>query len=191
MAWSQLAIQGVGSAVQHGMSFITARREAKSQKRWQDWRNKMLAFANAEQQNTITLNERMAIQRSAMERQAIQTSARLTGASTAVSAAAAGVTGRSVIQTMNQVKRNAAAAEYRRETDLKQQLMGFQIQRESLNMQEVQQREYNPIPTPSGASQMLGFATDMGNLWNQYGPEIRASRTQTKTQTQRQVSGLI
>lgn len=190
MAWSQFAMEAGGSALQHGLSFITAQREAKSRKRWQDFRNRMLRFANAEQQNTITLNERMTIQRSAMEAKAIKDSARLTGASTAVAAAAAGVSGRSVVQTMNQVRRNASMAEQRRELDLRQQLLGYQTQRESMNMQVVQQTEYDPIPKPTGAAQLMGFAQDLGGLWDTYGADIKASRT-NKTSNARRVSGLI
>lgn len=169
MAWSDMAFEGVGSLLQNGASFLVARQKAKSDKQWQDWRNKIVRLSNAKNQNSITTNTQLALQRAALTQEAIRKSERLTYASTEVQAAATGTIGRSVNQTMAQVNRNAADARTRASMDLDQQLLGFQAQRESSNLQTVQQTEYSPIPMPTGASQLLNFGTDVAKLWQTYG----------------------
>ena len=173
MSWSSLLLQGGASGIQNVTSFILQSREAASNRRWQKWRNEVVNISNAMNQNTITVNEIKAKEASAIEAHAIRASKRLVGAQVEQAAAVAGVTGRSVQQTINQVNRDAARADERRVTDLENRLMGYATQRDSSQLQALQQTEFSPIPNPTGASQLLNFGTDIADLWKQYGTGIK------------------
>lgn len=169
MSWGSLLLAGAPKAIGQIGSFITAGLEAKTQKRWQAYNNALVRLQNAQNQNAITTNEGMIIERSAEQEYAIRKSEYMTKASTEVSAAASGTTGRSVNAVLFDVGRNAAEASRKREQDLQYQLLGTQQQRESSNMQTEMQQDYTRIPKPSTADLALGLTATAVSTWDSEG----------------------
>lgn len=153
------------SVAKNVTSFIAQSQEARSKRAWQRYKNAMLRISGGQAQNAINTNQNMAVDRSSIQAFEIDKSEFSTLASAEVAAAAADVTGRSVNQTMFQIQGNAASAQAARERDLAAQLLGFQQQRQQVEMQVAMQTDITPIPSPSVASTVLGLGSD---LWGTY-----------------------
>ena len=160
-----------GLSVAQGLTgFIQSSREAKYRRKLQEYNNAMTRLANAQNQNAITLNQNMAVERSLAQQFQIERSEYVTIGEAEVSAAAAGTAGRSVNQTLYQVQRSADEAESNRQSDLEAQLAGFQQQRLNSAMQAAQQIDYSFIPSPNPVSSMLGIATDLYKIQQRNNP---------------------
>lgn len=151
------------SAAKAGGSFISDYFKAKNDRAWQKYRNAMVQISRSQNANAITLNENMAMERSAASAYNIKLSEYKTKAKAQVAAAAAGIEGGSVNQVMFQLDTNAARAQSNRKADLDAQLLGFQNAKMSNDFQAMQTMDYAKIPSPSPLLAMLGFASD---LWN-------------------------
>ena len=156
------------SVVKGVTSFLAQRDEAKSKRAWQRYKNTMLNISGGRAKNALVANQNMAVERSSMQAVEIDKSEYTTLASAEVAAAAAGVEGRSVNQTMFQIQANAASAQAARERDLTAQLLGFQQQRENVDMQVAMQTDITPIPTPNVASTLLGIGTELWSTHKAY-----------------------
>lgn len=161
-----------GTAILKGVAgYIQSSREAKYKKALQEYNNKMLHLANAQNQNAIILNQNMAVERSLAAQFEISRSEYTTLGQATVSAAASGTAGRSVNQTMYQIQRSADEADSRRMSDLEAQMAGFQQQRLNSAMQASQQVDISFIPRPSPVSAMLGIGGDLSRIWQQHNPQ--------------------
>ena len=168
-SWGNVFLKGLPGAVGSVVDYITASRDAKSQRKWQAYNNALVRLQNAQNQNALTTNEGMAVERSAEMEYAIRKSEYMTKASTEVAAAATGTTGRSVDLIMFDVGKNAAEASYKRQQDLEYQLLGIQQQRESSNLQTEMQIDHSTIPGPNAADMVLGLTTNFAKVWNSEG----------------------
>ncbi len=167
--WGNVFLKGLPQVVGSAVNFITATRDAKNQRAWQAYNNALVNLQNAQNQNALTANEGMAIERSSEAEFAIRKSEYMTKASTEVAAAAAGTTGRSVDLVLFQVGRNAAEASAKRAQDLEYQLLGFQQQRDSSNLQTAMQIDHATIPGPNAADAVLGLTKNLAGIWNEEG----------------------
>lgn len=164
--WLQAGLQLAG-----GLSgFIQSSREASYRKKLQEYNNTMTRLSNAINQNGITTNQNMAVERSIAEQFNIERSEYLTLGEAEVSAAATDTAGRSVNQTLYQVQRSADEAESNRLSDLEAQLAGFQQQRLNSAMQTAQQIDYSFIPKPNPVTAMLGMAGDLYKVYKRGNP---------------------
>ena len=126
------------TVAQIGLDFIGSRMESRAETkvaeekaRMQAYMNTMRALSSAGNQNTIAANETFAVQESALVAVNIQKNAIRSKGAAKVQAAAAGVEGSSVTDTIRDIARNAATAEQTRRMALKAQLIGFDNQREN------------------------------------------------------------
>lgn len=166
--WSDLQIQGGSSLVQTIGSFIAASKKAASDRLWQEYNNKMTRLADAMNQNALTTNENMAVERSQLQEFQIRKSEMITEATAEVSAAATGTTGRSVNAVLKDISRNAANASARRQLDLRNQFLQIDNQRQASAMQAQTQIDHSVIPSPNPATYILGFAADYTKLRQTY-----------------------
>ncbi|MCY1708358.1 virion core protein, T7 gp14 family [Pannonibacter sp. SL95] len=166
--WNELALSGVGSFIRRGVSFVAAQREAKVRRQWQDYSNKMVRIADAQNQNAITTNQLLAKERSTVQSYDIQRSALVTKAQAEASAAAAGTSGNSVNAVLLEIDRNEAETQARRVRDLNTQLLQGEQQRSNSALQAVQSLDFSPIPMPKATTYALGFTTDLGATYKDY-----------------------
>lgn len=154
-----------GLKVAEGVTgFIQSSRDADYKRKMQKYNNAMTMLANGVNQNAITTNQNMAIERSLAEQFQISRSEYTTVGAAEVSAAASDTAGRSVNQTLYQVHRSADEAESNRQSDLAAQLDGFAQQRLNSSLQTAQQIDYSFIPKPNPITALLGLGTDLYKL---------------------------
>lgn len=166
MAWSDQYTQyGMAGLAQAG-SFITSLRQRKAAKAWQEYNNKLVRIQDAQNQNTITTNENLARERSAVAEFAIRKSGMITAAKIENSAAATGTEGRSVERALFQSSMNVANASRSRQKDLEGQYLQMQQQREQSAMQAQMSLDIKSIPMPNPATYLLGFASDATDIRN-------------------------
>ncbi|QPC44932.1 hypothetical protein HW532_20865 [Kaustia mangrovi] len=152
----------------HGASFIAGQQEAEAKRAWQKYNNAMVRLADAQNQNAITTNRNLAIERSTEQGFQIERSEYVTKAAAEVAAAAIQTEGRSVNQTLFQIESNAAHAQARRKADLEAQFAAFDHQRMTSAFQAAQQIDYSIIPEPSPVSSLLGFGAEAFDIYSNY-----------------------
>lgn len=183
--WQMLAAQTLMNFASAGSKYKAAKQQYKAEKAFQDYRNTMTRLSDAQSQNAITTNETMS--NAAFARQAIQLDKATIGTTgkVAVSAAAAGVRGRSVNQVLIQVQRNSAQQERERQIALESSWLSFDQQRKNSAMSAAMSIDYSYIPKPKASSfymdaamnsmqtgmQMYGGGSSAGNniafdFWN-------------------------
>ena len=152
--------------LQGAAQYQADKAEAKARKAWQRYSNTMVNLSNSLNQNAITDNEVMAMQESTNQAIDIKKDYLQTAATTEVSAAAAGVKGRSVNQALFDVQRNANIAEGRRQGALENAFLAFDQQRQQSSMSAAMQKDYSYIPKPKFASYMLKAASSSAGSYN-------------------------
>lgn len=162
MAWADIALSGAQSAG----SYILSAAQAKNDKKWQKYKNSMLALQAGQQQSVLTDNENMARERSLEEAYLIRRSEYITKASVEVEAAATGTIGRSVNMVLFDVGRNAAVADRDRQRDLDLQYLGIDNQRKQVAMSAKMSMDNTNIPAPNPFSAALGFLGNTGESLN-------------------------
>jgi hypothetical protein len=166
--WGHLQTETSLAGFKAGASFIGGLLEAREKRAWQRYNNAMVRIADAQNQNAITTNTNLAIERSTNQQYNIEVSNYTTSAQAEVAAAAAGVEGRSVNQTMFQIDANAAKAQSNRLSDLRAQLLSFENQRRTSAFQAAQQIDYTNHSGPNPLSALLGFASEAWNIQQKY-----------------------
>lgn len=153
------------SAIQGGLQLVSvlgshkaAKEKAKSDKAWQEYNNKMVRINDALNQNTLTTNQNMRKERTAMQRLQLQRSEYATSAKVEVSAASTGTVGNSVNAALRDVRNNAAEQQEQLDRDGVWQDLQIQNQRMLSTFQADSAVDLRTIPTPSSASLMLGLA---------------------------------
>lgn len=163
--WSDFGVQAALSGFKAIGSYVAASRQAKSDRAWQEYNNKMTALQNAQNQNNLTQNEGMLIERQTREQYAVRVSEYKTQASATVAAAAVGSEGNSVDMVMVDIARNAARASSELTTDFNYQIQGIRNQQQQSALQMEMQFDRRSIPSPSIATTLLGTAADIGTTW--------------------------
>lgn len=143
-----------------GFQYSSDNATSDAKRKWQQYTNAMTNIQDANNQNVITQNEQMAISTSVNNQVNIEKGGILTEAKAQVSAAASGVKGRSVTQSLLDIQSNASQREAQRQTDLNNQLLGYNQQRYNSKMSAAIQQDYSYIPKPSAAMAMFGAGLD-------------------------------
>lgn len=140
-------------------SFIVAGQKAESDRKWQEYNNKMTKLTAAQNSNTINTNAILRTERKAAQLFQIQKSELATKATAEVSAAAAGTIGNSVKLSEFDIGRNAALARSAVERDFEIQELGDQNQRLQNAMQTQANLDLRYLPSPTGATELLGISS--------------------------------
>lgn len=143
-----------------GFQYSSDNATSDAKRKWQQYSNAMTHIADANNQGVITQNEQMAISTSVNNQVSIEKGGLLTEAKSEVAAAAAGVKGRSVTQSLLDIQSNASQREQQRRTDLNNTLIGFNQQRYNSKMSAAVQQDYSYIPKPSASMAMFGAGLD-------------------------------
>lgn len=159
--WTDIGVQGALSGFKAIGSYITAKRQAKADKAWQEYNNKLTRMQNAMNQNALTTNENMLRERVTRDKYNIEISKYKTGAAAETAAASVGAEGNSVDLVMLEISQNAARAQHELDVDADYQYQGIQQQRASSRMQTEMQLDYTQIVKPSIASAVLGWGSDV------------------------------
>lgn len=155
MADNQNSINAGSNFLSAFMSYNADKAMYKAKKAWQTYSNTMVRLSDAVSQNAITQNELMS--QTALANQAIDMKRGniLTQARAEVSAAAAGVKGRSVNQVMVDINRNAAMQERQRQISWENANLAFDQQRLGSSMQAAMQQDYTYLPKPKLGQYLL------------------------------------
>lgn len=163
--WADWQVQGVLGGFKAIGGFIQQSRQAKVDRAWQKYNNKLTNLQNATNQNNITTNENMAVERNVRERYAIaQSEYQTLGAATAA-AGALGAEGNSVDLVLKDISRNAARQQAALKKDFEYSMIGYANQREASSMQTQMQLDYTQIPQPNIAQALLSWGSDTSMKW--------------------------
>lgn len=141
-------------AAQHGIGFLNKRREAKNRAAWDRYNNTMAGLQAGQAQNSITENVVAERDAHASKKLLIATSRLKTAAKVRAGAAAAGVSGGSVEQTLFDVGRNAGNALYAEEARFGAALLVSDQQRKNVSMQR--QMAIKPVTRMPSIAQAIG-----------------------------------
>jgi hypothetical protein len=166
--WGYEQLEAGMSGISRGASFVAGLLDARSKRAWQKYNNAMVNIANGQNQNAITTNENLTVERSVVQGFEIERTGYQTTAAIEAIAAASDTEGRSVNQTLFQAARNEAVAQNRRKSDLDAQLLGFDNDRRTSAFQAATQVDHTYIPNPSPAAFLLGLGSDALKLRMQY-----------------------
>ena len=129
---------------------------------YQQYSNTMVDLSVGMQEDNITLNEILYNKASAAQAAQIQESGMTALGEAEVSAAAAGVTGKSVQVSEAHIQGNAAAAEVQRQRDYKFAMLGFDAQRRNVALTGAMQKDYSNYASSSGTA-ILGAVLSSGS----------------------------
>lgn len=158
MAWQLFAKLGM-DMLGGFMQYQSDKAEAKAARAYQKYRNTMTNLSNAINQNAITTNEIMSNDAFTREAVDIKKDYLAADANATVSAAAAGVKGRSVNQSLFDIKRSMDVAEGLRQENLRNSWLAFDQQRQTSAMDAALQQDHSYIPKPKLASYLLNAAS--------------------------------
>jgi hypothetical protein len=151
MSYWMLALQGA----QAFSAFGADKARAKADQAYQAYKNAMARISDATTQNVITENQIATNQAYGDQAVGIKQQNILSVAQAEVSAAAAGVKGRSVNQVQLNINRSAALAERQRQNDMKNANLSFAGQRQQSAQAAANAQDYTYIPTPKLGSYLL------------------------------------
>lgn len=155
--WQYAAVSGL-SMVSSLMSYSAQSQQAKAAQAWQDYQNKMVNLSNAVNQNAINTNETLSNEAFANQAFNLQRGGLVSEAHAEVSAAAAGVKGRSVNDAIVDAQRTTAQQEYQRQQAFVNAGLSFDQQRIQSTQSAAMNQDYSYIPQPSlGASLFSGI----------------------------------
>lgn len=158
--WTDTGTQAALGGFKALGGYIAAKRQAKADKAWQDYNNKLTRMQDAMNQNAITVNENILEERVTRDKYNIEVSKYRTQAESEVAAAAIGAEGNSVDLALLEISQNAARAQHEIEVDADYQFQGYQQQRLSSRMQTEMQLDYKQIVKPSIASAVFGWGAE-------------------------------
>jgi hypothetical protein len=159
--WLGFGMQAVTSIAKNYGNYRVSAAEAKQDRLWQAYSNKMTKLQNAMNQNAMTTNENMSKDRVKQQMFQIEMSEMSTKATAEVAAAATGTVGRSVDMVLMDIGRNAARKRGDIERDQDMQEVVIDNQRVQSDMQTSMQLNLKSIPSPSAGNAILGIATDV------------------------------
>ena len=165
MSWAEWQINGAVGGMQAVGSFIQKSRQAKSDRAWQKYNNTMTRIQNGVNQNNITTNQNMALERKVRESFNLRVAKYQTEAKAEVAAAAVGAEGNSVDMVMRDIQQNESRMQANLDKDFEYQRAGFQQQRQSSALQTEMQIDYRQIPKPSIAQDLLKWGAETGTEW--------------------------
>lgn len=156
-------------------SYGADKATAKAQQAYQVYKNAMARISNATTQNVITENQIATNQAYGDQAVGIKQQNILSVAQAEVSAAAAGVKGRSVNQVQLDINRSAALAERKRQNDMTNSNLSFAGQRQQSAQAAANAQDYSYIPTPKLGSYLLKAAASYAGSKQGFGDRATPS----------------
>lgn len=163
--WADWQVNGITGGLKAVGSFILQSRQAKSDRKWQEYNNKMTRLQDGVNQNNINLNQNMAVERQVREQYQLRMAEYQTSSKAEAAAAAVGAEGNSVDKVLLEISQNESRAQASMRTDMNYQMVGFQNQRQSSALQTAMQIDYTQIPKPNLAQSLLSWGADTAAGW--------------------------
>jgi len=163
--WFNMALQFGLKAVQAGLSYSAAQKRYEAEERWREWRNKMTRIADAQNQNALTENAIQVKAQNDMKALVLRVKGMSTAANANVSAAAAGVKGRSVDDVLLASRRSVAQADFQRTEEFRTGLNDIRHKRRISSLQAVQAQDHSYNAPPSPIASLVGLAGQGLNLF--------------------------
>lgn len=165
MAQMGLGAMGVMS------DFMSARNEAKINKRMQQYQNFTNKLNASRQLNAINTNEGRLLDSAVQAQDMIQRTAIVDQGRAAVAAAASGISGNSVNTVIRDLKGSAAKASYAQRRQANQQLSEMSEARTSVAIGSIVGKSIQVIPKPSAGAMLLGMGTNALSIYESHQPE--------------------
>jgi hypothetical protein len=175
MEWVSLGI----NLLQGFASYQADKAKAKAEQAYRAYKNAMARISDATTQNVITENQIATNQAYGDQAVGIKQQNILSTAQAEVSAAAAGVKGRSVNQVQLDINRSAALAERQRQNDMTNSNLSFAGQRQQSAQAAANAQDYSYIPTPKLGSYLLSAAMSSAGGKNGFGDRSTPSMSKT------------
>lgn len=146
-----------GSALKSFGGFLKASRDAKAQRAWDAYNNRMVGIQAARSNNAITENVAQNREQHAQNKVNIQISRLMASAQVKAGAAAAGVAGGSVDATLFDVGRNAGHKQSQELDSFENALLATDMQRKNVSMQRsMSMKPLTPKPSVFGMLANVG-----------------------------------
>lgn len=181
------AIGALGNLASSIGQFYAQDTQTGAQKAWQAYNNTMARMSGAMNQNAITTNEVLATNSLANQGIQLQQKDTLDAAQAEVSAAAAGVAGNSVTQTINSIHAQASELEKQRETSLTGTYLNADQQSRNNSMQVIDRQNNSFIPQPRIGTFLLGAGLhnlqQFPTIFGQYDPKASNATAESNSST--------
>ena len=165
--YAQMGNKAVGVVSDH----LLQNTQRKMQLDAQEHRNTMSAISAAMQSNNITREEINTQDSARRLKQQIDLASMQDKGNAEVSAAAAGVAGGSVDNTMRGLTRSAMQANYARIRNLDSQMQAHGNNRKNVTLQQVYNKDVQVFQKPNVGMALLGLTTDLVDTYNKNQPE--------------------
>lgn len=162
MGMSVVSAFGAHSSAQHATAMDRINR---------NYRETMTSISTAMQLNTMTNNEIEARDASVRASASLQQQALVDKANAQVSAAAAGVRGGSVANTLRSLDRSQLMAKKTLRDKQAAQARSATNNRRNLQLSRIMGQDISPIQGPSVASSMLGLGASIIDIYDSHQPE--------------------
>lgn len=166
LMYAQMGMSVISAIGQHS----AAKHQYTMDKIARDYREKMSSISAAMQSNTLTANEistRDALVRAGT---AIQVKSLKDRANATVSAAASGVSGGSVTNTMRGLMRSKYQAMHAHQKRREATQRSNTQNRRQLALAKAMNKDITPIQPPSAASALLGLGASLVDIWDSHQP---------------------
>jgi hypothetical protein len=158
-------------AVDTASSLLLQSTQRKMLKDAQEHRNLMSALSSAQQMNDVTFAEIQTQDDARQLKREIDLAAMQDQGAAEVSAAASGVAGGSVENTMRALKRSAANANYARIKTVDSRLNALGNNKKNITLQKVYGEDVRVFQKPNISVALLGLTTDVIDIYNQNQPQ--------------------
>ena len=165
--YAKMGNQVIGAVSNH----FLAKTQAKMQQDAQEHRNVMSSISAALQQNSVTHAEISTIDQATQLKQQIAVASIQDKGNAEVNAAAAGVAGNSVDQTMRGLERSALQANYARIRNTRSQMQAHGQDRTNITLSKIYGKDITVFQKPSVAMSLLGLGTTLLDTYNSNQPK--------------------
>ncbi len=167
LMYAQMGMKVVDALSAHGQ----AKHKVRMEEIMRDYQQTMSDISAAQQLNTMTANEISARDASIRAASALDIQSLQDRAGAEVEAAAAGVAGGSVRNTMRGLTRSRLMAKKAMHDKVQAQKRSFTQDRRNVALARVMNKDVSVIPKPSAASALLGLGASMIDIYDSHQPD--------------------
>lgn len=165
--YAQMGMSVISGLSAHG----TAKHNARMETIMRDYNQTMSDISAAQQLNTMTENEISARDASIRAASALDIQSMKDRANAEVDAAASGVAGGSVRNSLRGLTRSRLMAKKAMHEKVKAQKRSFAQDRRNVALARVMNKDVSVIPKPSTASALLGLGASMIDIYDSHQPD--------------------
>lgn len=165
--YAKMGNKAIGAVSDH----LLASTQRKMQADAQEHRNTMSAISASMQRNNVTQAEINTQDNARRLKQQIDLTSMQDKGNAEVSAAASGVAGGSVANTMRGLQRSAMQANYARIRNVDSQMQAHGQNRKNVTLQQIYNKDAQVFQKPSVSTALLGLTTSLVDTYNKNQPQ--------------------